>query len=1001
VTRVQYPNGRVLKSVLDVRGLDSLVVDSTGSRAGVSDTTRFEYDPRWLFVTKSVPPERDSTTFEYDVNNGNRLWQQDARGSASRVNYTYHASGSGIGQLATVTPPGATPDSVVYDAFGNVERIRDALGSSIMHLRDGAGRVDTVVTPIDASYSVIERRTYDLMDRVTETRTKGPAVSYPDRFGSGNPISFAAQSLIVGSFYDAEGNLDSLVRTSDPDVNGINRIRTAWKYDGANRKAVETAPDGRIDSLFYDPAGNQTRWITRRGDTISMAYDALNRPERRIVPSVSYAELQSGVLSFPKYSVGLTIRGDTATFAYDVMGNIVTANNGDAQVARTYNLTGTVETDTLRIRTYTGVNFSRHVYGLRYGYDRNGRRRWLKHPGSLAPSATQDSVGYGYNDFGQLASVRDILGNRFEFFYDAQARLDSVAYPGGVWEKRFYDAVGRMYRRQQRSPIVGTDSGFLGGVIHDDTLTFDQRGRILTSRGARYEVHDVYYTGLGAVARGRDGSFSASAPTVATWSEDDAYTPDALGNNQFVTRVNREVARNTYVYQMGTGRLLKTGEAAGRTAGAVQDTSAYDEAGNLFRMKRKNWYRECAIDAGPCGVGNSAPYYEESVHYYTADNRLHLTDKRSELTVWNLPNYAGAFEESRYDALGRRVLRRARTDCANCSSFIERVAFDGDQYLYETHFPAGDGVVSADSMENDTTRFWESQSGRVAYTHGGGLDQPLSVVRIDYLWREPTAVMPHQNWRGQFDAGTFANGAATRCTKTPQGTNASDCIRVNWQAQNVNVFYEQKTQATIDGAPYGYFGSVIPNKREASGQLFMRNRLVDPVSGRFTQEDPIGLAGGLNLYGFAKGDPVNFSDPFGLCVKDDINCKYLVQLLRRQKGSEFQKAAKQYDALKEGRVYFTTKAQMVTPAGEQLFGVAPVGKDGNVFLVGEQSKGDFLVTAVHEAKHLAGYQHGQALTQTVYDAWMQLGGKDRAAAVNSSNWLNIWTGGQKGERVQP
>lgn len=32
----------------------------------------------------------------------------------------------------------------------------------------------------------------------------------------------------------------------------------------------------------------------------------------------------------------------------------------------------------------------------------------------------------------------------------------------------------------------------------------------------------------------------------------------------------------------------------------------------------------------------------------------------------------------------------------------------------------------------------------------------------------------------------------------------------------------------------------------------------------FTQEDPIGLAGGMNLYGYANGDPINFSDPFGL-----------------------------------------------------------------------------------------------------------------------------------------
>ena len=38
------------------------------------------------------------------------------------------------------------------------------------------------------------------------------------------------------------------------------------------------------------------------------------------------------------------------------------------------------------------------------------------------------------------------------------------------------------------------------------------------------------------------------------------------------------------------------------------------------------------------------------------------------------------------------------------------------------------------------------------------------------------------------------------------------------------------------------------------------------MSGPFTQRDPIGLAGGVNQYGYVGGDPVNNSDPFGLCA---------------------------------------------------------------------------------------------------------------------------------------
>ena len=59
------------------------------------------------------------------------------------------------------------------------------------------------------------------------------------------------------------------------------------------------------------------------------------------------------------------------------------------------------------------------------------------------------------------------------------------------------------------------------------------------------------------------------------------------------------------------------------------------------------------------------------------------------------------------------------------------------------------------------------------------------------------------------------------------------------------------------------------NQQDDTGFQYRRNRYYDAATGRFTQEDPIGLAGGMNLYGFAGGDPVNFSDPFGLCTIED------------------------------------------------------------------------------------------------------------------------------------
>jgi len=56
---------------------------------------------------------------------------------------------------------------------------------------------------------------------------------------------------------------------------------------------------------------------------------------------------------------------------------------------------------------------------------------------------------------------------------------------------------------------------------------------------------------------------------------------------------------------------------------------------------------------------------------------------------------------------------------------------------------------------------------------------------------------------------------------------------------------------------------------------YQRDWWYDPATGRFLTQDPIGLAGGVNLYSYAGGNPVSFSDPFGLC-EPKPQCEALV-----------------------------------------------------------------------------------------------------------------------------
>jgi hypothetical protein len=144
---------------------------------------------------------------------------------------------------------------------------------------------------------------------------------------------------------------------------------------------------------------------------------------------------------------------------------------------------------------------------------------------------------------------------------------------------------------------------------------------------------------------------------------------------------------------------------------------------------------------------------------------------------------------------------------------------------------------------------------------------------------------------------------------------------------------------------------------------------------------------------------VSYSDPFGLCVDKDVNCQNLVRMLREQKGSEFHAAADRYDAQKTGRVFFYSRQQNTSnrdaynvdgdPGTYQLGNTRGTG--GDVFLRGDVSTSDFLLTAVHESGHLAGDGGETGPTHAAWRAYNQLSPGARSSAIFNANiFFKLW-----------
>lgn len=844
VTSTTTPTGSESTASYDDRGrLVSSTDWSVTTPDGRYPTTTYEYDPKWDQVTRTTGPLGEVSLTRYD-SRGRPLWSQGS-GDSTRVYFGYDPV-TGLPSTVT-TPASAEPARFYYNVLGNLNQTVSPMGFHTWRYGDAIGQDTLVVTPTDSAetpaYRVRTRTWYTIMGLDTLTVTSAPSLS-----------AFApARTLAVRQVFDAEGRVRKVFRRAAPDTTWIHR---EYSYDLAGRKNGEWDEIGQNQMWTYDAAGNVLQWITARSDyTVKMRYDAMNRMIRREIPEVYYDDWQPYGVSlqwhFPRGGAGYTIPAQVDTFAYDSLtGGLRLADNPYARIRRTYYPNGALKTDSVYLRSWADLAHGGgwHAYGIGHGYDVEGRQIWLKHPHNLAPTAyggsVADSAVYTYDRAtGALSTISSVLGNLYWFRYDAAGRLRRLDSPAGGVETWTYDDDGRVSTRYRNT------------VPYQDAWRYDARGKVLAHGEGTFQ-----YDGMGSLV------VSSGRTYVTT-----IYRVDALGN-----RIHSEgpTAADNRDFHL----------VYGRTAGWTFqfDTFALSQASNRVAPNRTTDTGEYEVDEmgntvhQTSDVGGPSTYtLNRTAMFYDALNRLRAVDQRycgwtvTDATgdwtyswtqylnnqghcdpYWNRSfDQRGSFEEYRHDALGRRIAVRMVPDTAcitSCEPTLTETVWDGNQVLYEVQYDANlTGNANEASLPSggpDRYLF-----GWVGYTHGLGIDAPLDIMRMGFTATTdaPAVIVPSANALGNFDTGRQISGPTVSMWWPAERTPPGSTYRVM-------------------NPPPSWMGSLIGGQRDNSGLLYRRNRYYDSNTGQFTQSDPIGLAGGLSVYGFAEGDPVSYADPYGL-----------------------------------------------------------------------------------------------------------------------------------------
>jgi RHS repeat-associated protein len=888
VTSFTYGNYAVLSSVIDNFGKQLLFNNYDGSYSissqidGLGNTSTISRDeegtyPSSNFISTVSVTDRAGNYIGYTYDANFNLLEVAGSGTPEQV-FTYDSnnqmlSGGYVGNITQYTYDSSGNLLTSTDPLGNVTTLTYDARNNPLTITDAAGRVTTF--------------TYDAKNNITSLTNAAGGTTTWTYDGNSLPLT---KTLPNGGVYQYAYTEGLLSQVTDP----IGVVST-YGYDMNGRIVYSQESLGKRCTFTYDAMGNVLTAANALGQTYTYTYDYRNRVSTVSDPSgatTTYAyDNNSNLLS------KTDALGKITTYTYDADDHLITAKDA---LGRTTTFGRDSEGKLLSV-TDPAFNSTTYNYDaadrLSTVSDPTGAISTISYDARRLPTSFNDPLNrvttLTYDNVGRRLTVVDPLNRTTQTVYDALNRLAQVTDPGLLITAQGFDA------DSNRTAITDPNG-------NTTSFVFDAGDRITTSSTPAGRATSYAYD-----ARGLPSAVTLPSGHVTTYNYDDAerissivdgvgtrsFTRDNLGRVLTVTENGKTLTR-TYD---ALGHITSYVDGAGNTIGYQ-----YDAIGRLTTLTYPGG-RQVSYTYNSAGDLWTVTDWKSRVTTYTydADHRvLHLTrpngttqnrtyDLAGQLTKLTelAPDgvtviYAGTYG---FDAAGQ-LTNETLVPAISPAPPNHTQTFDTDDRLL-THVGAATTIdldgnllsiasgVSPASYNYDARNrltsagslsyTYDAESRRVTSTDGTGTTQfvvnPNAALDQVLIRTTPDGTTTYY----VFGLGLLCadSGSLVQFYHFDQRGNTvalTDLTGAITDSMSYDAYGAQVSHTGTSNTPFmfnGFFGV----QTDSNGLYFCRARYYHPQLKRWLNTDPIGLAGGQNLYAFVGGDPINRVDPFGLC----------------------------------------------------------------------------------------------------------------------------------------